>query len=284
MKKVLVLGSTGMLGHMVHHFLDSTKTYDLYNLSYRNKLNSRTIILDITNQKRFLKKIEEISPDIIINCVGILSKGSKENIKNAIYINSYFPHLLKETCKTTNSKLIHISTDCVFSGKSGNYSENSIKDTLDIYGKTKSLGEFNDENHLCIRTSIIGPEIKEKGEGLMHWFFNQSGVVKGFKNVFWGGVTTLELSKTIHFSINNNISGLWNLTNGKSISKYDLLYKISSQFDLINIQLESNVEKFSNKSLSSIREINYKVPSYDEMLVDLAQYFQLNKNQYNYRV
>ena len=118
----------------------------------------------------------------------------------------------------------------------------------------------------------------------MHWFFNQSGVVKGFKNVFWGGVTTLELSKTIHFSINNNISGLWNLTNGKSISKYDLLYKISSQFDLINIQLESNVEKFSNKSLSSIREINYKVPSYDEMLVDLAQYFQLNKNQYNYRV
>ncbi len=284
MKKVLVLGSTGMLGHMVHHFLDSTKTYDLYNLSYRNKLNSRTIILDITNQKRFLKKIEEISPDIIINCVGILIKGSKENIKNAIYINSYFPHLLKETCKTTNSKLIHISTDCVFSGKSGNYSENSIKDTLDIYGKTKSLGEFNDENHLCIRTSIIGPEIKEKGEGLMHWFFNQSGVVKGFKNVFWGGVTTLELSKTIHFSINNNISGLWNLTNGKSISKYDLLYKISSQFDLINIQLESNVEKFSNKSLSSIREINYKVPSYDEMLVDLAQYFQLNKNQYNYRV
>ena len=284
MKKVLVLGSTGMLGHMVHHFLDSTKTYDLYNLSYRNKLNSRTIILDITNQKRFLKKIEEISPDIIINCVGILSKGSKENIKNAIYINSYFPHLLKETCKTTNSKLIHISTDCVFSGKSGNYSENSIKDALDIYGKTKSLGEFNDENHLCIRTSIIGPEIKEKGEGLMHWFFNQSGVVKGFKNVFWGGVTTLELSKTIHFSINNNISGLWNLTNGKSISKYDLLYKISSQFDLINIQLESNVEKFSNKSLSSIREINYKVPSYDEMLVDLAQYFQLNKNQYNYRV
>ena len=84
MKKVLILGSTGMLGHMVHHFLDSTKSYDLFNLSFKNKLNSKTIILDIPNQKKLLNKIEEINPDVIINCVGILIKGSEENIKNAI--------------------------------------------------------------------------------------------------------------------------------------------------------------------------------------------------------
>ena len=163
MKKVLVLGSTGMLGHLVYNFLESTNSYDLYNLSFRNKLNSETIIIDITNQKRISSKIEEITPDVIINCVGILIKGSKENIKNTIYINAYFPHLLKEICERTNCKLIHISTDCVFSGMSGNYFENSVKDAVDIYGKTKSLGEFDDEKNLCIRTSIIGPEIKKRG-------------------------------------------------------------------------------------------------------------------------
>ena len=167
MKKVLVLGSTGMLGHLVYNFLESTNSYDLYNLSFRNKLNSETIIIDITNQKRISSKIEEITPDVIINCVGILIKGSKENIKNTIYINIIY-HLLKEICERTNCKLIHISTDYVFIGMSGNYFENSVKDAVDIYGKTKSLGEFDDEN-LCIRTSIIGPEIKKNGEGLFHW-------------------------------------------------------------------------------------------------------------------
>ena len=273
-----------MLGHVLYHYLESKGNFELYNLSYRNNLNAETIIQDVTDSKELSKSIKSISPDIIINCIGILINGANHNPKNAIYLNAYFPHWLLDISNKLNSKLIHISTDCVFSGKTGNYTENSIKDALDIYGKTKSLGEFNDENHLCIRTSIIGPEIKEKGEGLMHWFFNQSGAVKGFKNVFWGGVTTLELSKAIYFSINENISGLWNLTNGKSISKYDLLAIISKQFDLRNIQLESNAEKSSDKSLSSTREINYEVPSYDKMLAELAHYFQVNKNQYNYRV
>ena len=105
MKKVLILGSTGMLGHMVHHFLESTESYELFNLSFKNKLNSKTIILDITNQKKLLNKIKEIDPDVIINCIGVLIKGSKENIKNAIYINAYIPHLLKEICFNINCKL-----------------------------------------------------------------------------------------------------------------------------------------------------------------------------------
>ena len=161
MKKVLVLGSTGMLGHIVHYFLDSTNKYDLYNLSFRNKLNSKTIIEDVSDQEKLSNLINEISPDVIINCIGILIKGSNENIKNAIYVNGYFPHWLKGVCKEINCKLIHISTDCVFSGKNGGNDENSIKDAIDDYGKTKSLGEFDSFNHLCIRTSIIGPELKQ---------------------------------------------------------------------------------------------------------------------------
>lgn len=283
MKKVLVLGSTGMLGHLVYNFLESTNSYDLYNLSFRNKLNSETIIIDITNQKRISSKIEEITPDVIINCVGILIKGSKENIKNTIYINAYFPHLLKEICERTNCKLIHISTDCVFSGMSGNYFENSVKDAVDIYGKTKSLGEFDDEKNLCIRTSIIGPEIKKNGEGLFHWLFNQRGEIFGFKNVYWSGVTTLELSKIIHFSIEKNIVGLWNCTNQNPISKYELLEIIIDRYNLLQIDLKENLEVKSNKSLYSNRDISYKIPDYSTMVEELKFYMERNKTTYNYK-
>jgi len=284
MKKVLVLGSTGMLGHIVHYFLDSTNKYDLYNLSFRNKLNFKTIIEDVSDQEKLSNLINEISPDVIINCIGILIKGSNENIKNAIYVNGYFPHWLKGVCKEINCKLIHISTDCVFSGKNGGNDENSIKDAIDDYGKTKSLGEFDSFNHLCIRTSIIGPELKQNGEGLMHWLFNQQGTINGFKNVFWSGVTTLELAKAIHFSIKNNISGLWNVTNGEAISKFDLLKTIIKTFSINKLKLEPNTDKISDKSLKSIRGIDYKVPSYQIMLEGLADYYRENQKLYNYKL
>ena len=205
MEKVLILGSTGMLGHVLYNYLESNTTFKLYDLSYRKKLNKLSILLDVSNTEKLTKHIEEISPNYVINCIGILKKKSIENPKNAIYINAYFPHLLKNICNKINSKLIHVSTDCVFSGNNGNYVENSKKDANDLYGQTKSLGEFNDENHLCIRTSIIGPELKEIGEGLLHWLFNQKGEIQGFKNVFWGGVTTFELSKAIYYSIENKV-------------------------------------------------------------------------------
>ena len=284
MKKVLVLGSTGMLGHMVYHFLDSTNKYDLYNLSFRNKLNSKTIIVDISDQQKLSNLINDLSPDVIINCIGVLIKGSNENLKNAIYINAYFPHWLKDVCRDINCKLIHVSTDCVFSGKNGGNEENSIKDALDDYGKTKSLGEFDSLNHLCIRTSIIGPELKQNGEGLIHWLFNQQGTINGFKNVFWSGVTTLELAKAIHFSIENDISGLWNVTNGEPISKFDLLKTIIKTFSINKLKLEPNTDKISDKSLKSIRGIDYEVPSYQIMLEDLADYYRENQKLYNYKL
>jgi dTDP-4-dehydrorhamnose reductase len=284
MKKVLVLGSTGMLGHIVHYYLDSINIYELYNLSFRNKLNSKTIIEDVSDQQKLSNLINEICPDVIINCIGILIKGSNENIKNAIYINGYFPHWLKDICKEIDCKLIHISTDCVFSGKNGGNAENSIKDAIDDYGKTKSLGEFDSLNHLCIRTSIIGPELKQNGEGLMHWLFNHKGIIYGFQNAYWSGVTTLELAKAIHFSIENNISGLWNFTNGEPISKFELIEKIIKIYSLKNRILKPSKEKYSNKSLISTRGINFNVPSYDQMLKELLIYFKKNIDLYSYKL
>jgi len=283
MKKILILGSTGMLGHVLHHYLMTNSNYSLYNISFRNKLNSNTIILDVTDFEKLKKHIVEIEPDFIVNCIGVLINGSKQNIKNAIYLNAFLPHLLKEICDEISSKLIHISTDCVFSGKIGNYDENSVKDAIDVYGKTKSLGEFELESHLCIRTSIIGPELKEDGEGLFHWLLNQKGTIYGYTNVFWSGVTTLELAKAIKYSIENNISDLWNLTNGKIISKYELLKKTIKHFSLRKLDLKSDSAIISNKSLKSIRKINYTVSNYDEMIKELKSFIESNSSYYSYK-
>ena len=284
MKKVLVLGSTGMLGHVLYNYLDDFSKYNLFNVSFRKKLNSETTIIDVSDFEKLKNYIEEIKPDFIVNCIGVLINGSKQNIKNAIYLNAYLPQLLNQLCNSIKCKFIHISTDCVFSGKVGGYDENSIKDAIDDYGKTKSLGEFNSESNLCIRTSIIGPEIKHNGEGLLHWLFQQKGKVSGYKNVFWSGVTTLELSKAIEFSIENNVNGLWNLTNSKPISKYDLLKKITNIFSLNNIELVEDFKMKSNKTLKSIRDINFKVSTYDSMIKEMFDNFKKNRSLYNYKI
>ena len=239
-KRVLILGSTGMLGHMIFFYLKKNKRFKIYDLSYRKKLNSKSFICNILNISDLEKILQKVKPNIIINCIGVLPQDPNFNKITSIYLNSFFPQKLKEISSKFNSKIIQISTDCVFDGIKGKYSEEDIPNERKTYGLTKFLGEINDNNHLTIRTSIIGPEIKNKGKGLLDWFFNQKGKVNGFKKAIWGGVTTLELSKVINYCINKNISGLFHVTNGKSISKYDLLNLIKEEFKLNNIKINKN--------------------------------------------
>ena len=162
-----------MLGHQVVKYFKKLDQYDLYDISYRNKLTDRTIIIDVRKITELEKYIIEVKPDIIINCIGMLIEESQEDISKAIYINSYFPHLLKSICNKINAKLVHISTDCVFSGDKGSYTETDLPDSNTIYGKTKSLGEITDNTHVTIRTSIIGPELKSNGVSLLDWFLKE---------------------------------------------------------------------------------------------------------------
>ena len=175
--------------------------------------------------------------------------------------------------------MIHISTDCVFSGTKGLYNEYSIKDAIDGYGITKSEGEIDAPGHLTIRTSIIGPDLKKR-----NWTFSvdheSKGEVKGFDNVKWTGVTTIELSKAIEFAILNSIDGIWNLTNESPISKYDLLNMLINAFNLSKVHLVKDFNNTSNKSLTSIRKINYQVPSYENMIIELKEYFDSNIDLY----
>jgi dTDP-4-dehydrorhamnose reductase len=281
MKKVLVLGSTGMLGHQVFFNLEKSKEFEVFDLSFRNKLREETILCDITDFGKLEGIIREVKPDVIINCIGILIKGSSENPKNSVLINAYFPHWLVGVADEINAKVIHISTDCVFSGKKGSYVESDVRDADDVYGKGKGLGEIFSGNHLTLRTSIIGPEIKKNGEGLFHWFMQQKREVNGFTQAFWGGVTTTELSRIIRKAIIEDLRGLYHVTNGKPISKFDLLTLFNDVFGK-GVIVNAVEGKRVDKSLKTEKnDVDFDVPSYEVMIEDMKEFMINNKPLYS---
>ena len=273
-----------MLGHILVKELEKVSHINVYNIVRENKLNTKSIICDALNIFELKKIIEKINPEIIINCIGLLKEQSNSNISKAIYLNSYLPQWLLEFCETKKIKFIHISTDCVFDGIYGNYTEKSKPNANDNYGKTKALGEFNRKNHLLIRTSIIGPEINNNVRGLLSWFLNSKGEVFGFDNVIWSGVTTLELSKGVRFSILNEIDGLWNFTNEVPISKYQLLVLIKEIVGMNEIEIKKDSQKKINMSLKSNREIGFTIPTYKDMINELFHYYRQNEVYYNYKI
>jgi len=281
-KKVLVLGSTGLIGHQVFNYLNANSDYELFNISYRKKLRDDTILCNIRDEKFFLDKVEDIKPDIIINCIGVLIDGANKDPENAIFINAYMPHRLKRLANSIGAKLIHISTDCVFSGeKKIAYIEDDEKDGKDIYAKTKGLGEIVDEEHLTLRTSVVGPELKENGEELFHWFMNQSGTINGFTKAIWSGVTTIELAKAIMWAIQKDICGLYHITNGESINKYELLM-LFKKYTKKEIEIIPVDGKDVDKSFIDTRkELDYAIPSYDIMVKEMVKLIKLKPKLYN---
>ena len=222
--RVLILGSTGLIGHQVHNYLKGNGGYELHNIAYRNKLQENTILLDARGENNLIEQIASIKPQYIVNCIGILIGGSNKDPENAVFLNAYMPHRLARLADEIDAKLIHISTDCVFSGdKKEPYIETDEKDGRGVYAKAKGLGEVINNKHLTLRTSVVGPELKTDGEELFHWFMNQQGDISGFTKVIWSGITTIELAKAVKWSIDNDISGLYHVTNNSSISKYELL-------------------------------------------------------------
>jgi dTDP-4-dehydrorhamnose reductase len=234
----------------------------------------------VTNKTTFEKVVTELRPDFIVNCIGILIHGSS-NVENAIYLNAYLPHQLKKISKNIGAKLIHISTDCVFSGDKGSYIESDVKDGKGAYSQTKIFGEIEDDANLTLRTSIIGPELKDNGEGLFHWFMGQSGDITGFTKAIWSGVTTLELAKSIKWSIESDITGLYHVTNNSSISKYELL-KLFQKYTKKDISIKSVDGKNVDKSFIDTRLLmDYEIPSYDQMISVMVSLIANNRPLYS---
>ena len=280
--KALVLGSAGLIGHQVYNYLKVSDNYELHNISYRNKIQDDTILLDARDEKRFIDKITSIRPHYIINCIGILINGSDKDPENAIFLNSYMPHRLARLADEINAKLIHISTDCVFSGnKRGPYVETDEKDGRDIYAKTKGLGEVVNDKHLTLRTSVVGPELKTDGEELFHWFMSQKSDISGFTKAIWSGVTTIELAKAVKWAIDNEVTGLYHVTNNSSISKYDLL-KLFQKYTKKDISIKPFDGKNVDKSFIDTRLLmDYEIPPYERMVSDMFNLIANNRSLYS---
>lgn len=280
MKKILLFGATGMAGHIAYYYLLNTGRYEITDVVFRTPLTGNSIVVDVTNRDAVVEVVRRVRPEIILNCVGVLIKGSKEHPDNAILINAYFPHLLKKLADEVDAKLIHISTDCVFSGKRGNYTENDFRDADDVYGRSKALGEVINDKDLTIRTSIIGPELKCNGEGLFHWFMTQKGTINGFKTAVWGGVTTLELAKAIDCAILQDKTGLIQLSNGIGITKYDLLKLFKDIWHKQDVEILPFDGNGVNKSIAKSMRFDYEVPSYREMLLEQHDWMNIHKALY----
>lgn len=220
--KYLILGSNGMAGHLICQYLiEKGETVEAI-----SRVKSKvccTYIFDISDFEKLQKIILDGQYDIIVNCIGLLQRDCDDNIYNAIKINALLPHFLVKVTKNMKTKIVHLSTDCVFSGHKGSYKENDVKDGLSNYAKTKALGEIDDNKNLTFRNSIIGPDIKENGTGLFHWFMGQNGNIDGYSKSLWNGVTTLTLAKAIHSAVKQNLSGVYQLTSPQMINKFELL-------------------------------------------------------------
>ncbi|WP_068500434.1 SDR family oxidoreductase [Paenibacillus kribbensis] len=272
--KLLILGGNGMAGHVLVDYFKKNAEYTVF-YTTRNTLDSEGLVLEASDSFMVEKLVEAVRPEIIINATGVLNRKAEENKIAAYQINGLLPHVLRHTADKFGARLIHISTDCVFEGTRGHYREDDVTDGTSIYASTKALGEIQATGHLTIRTSIIGPEIRKQGIGLMQWFMQQKGPVTGYRRVFWNGVTTLELAKAVEFFMTRPISGLIHLFHPEPICKHDLLLLIKQIWDLKDITVVPVDVPVQDRSLVSIREdVSYPVPVYEQMLKELWAWMQ----------
>ena len=279
--KILILGGDGMIGHKMAQIL-GTQNHEIV-ISVREK---RDLSLKSFSSKSkvffndFLKEnvftfLDRVNPDVIINAIGItIRRGVNDHVSNAIYINSYFPHQLANWVGIHNKRLIHFSTDCVFSGSEGSYSEDTNPNALDYYGKTKGLGEVFSKNAITLRSSMIGPELFNKTE-LFEWVINnKEKEINGFSRVIYSGVTTVYMARLVADLIENHkdLSGIYNIASNP-ISKFELLHLINDNFDL-GLVINKDQSITSNKTLDASKienELGIKSPSWNELIIELKK-------------
>lgn len=270
-----------MAGHMVSLYLREHH-HDVIGFARSQSKFIETIIGDAKSLELLHDIICNGNFDVIINCIGMLNQFAENNHEEAVFLNSYLPHYLAQITENTSTQIIHLSTDCVFSGRRGSYTENDFTDGTSFYDRSKALGELIDSKNVTLRTSIIGPDIKKQGIGLLNWFMQQNGQIKGYKNAIWTGQTTLQLAKTIEQATMQKVNGLYNIVPKNKISKCDLLM-------LCNIYLRKNPikividESFKiDKSLirTNYCGFSYEVPDYEIQIQELSQWMRLHKEIY----
>ncbi|MCD4486151.1 SDR family oxidoreductase [Chromobacterium vaccinii] len=287
--KILVLGVNGMLGNAIFQSFSVNTRYETYGVCRKiSQLPMSALwrkeklfcVEDIMNRAQLYNILNLVKPDVIINCIGIVKQlNSSSDPMKCIPINSILPHSLADLCQIFNAKLIHFSTDCVFSGETGNYTEADIPDAKDLYGRSKLLGEVNYENTITLRTSIIGRELNSS-HSLLDWFLSQKNEIKGYRQAIFSGLPTLEISKILENKIlpDKKLYGLFHLS-AEPINKYDLLTYCAEIFNK-DITIHPDDTLIINRSLNSTmlrKRIDYTPPSWTDLLVNLREFYKGSK-------
>ena len=272
-----------MLGHRLlttlqdHHEVQATLRQPL--AAYRSwpVFSDRNAIgsVDVQDWPRLAQIVREARPGAVINCVGVI-KQRKDAVSQAaltVEINALLPHRLRDLCAEVGARLIHFSTDCVFSGRNGHYREVDEPDATDLYGRSKLLGEVHEGPGLTIRSSIVGLELSRK-TGLVEWFLAQRGTIRGFRRAIFTGVTTAEMARFVAHVLgeHRDLNGVWQLASAP-ISKYDLLKSLSQKLGRTDVEIVPDDDFFCDRSLDATRlrqMIGYEPPSWDAMLAELA--------------
>lgn len=271
--KFLVLGCNGMAGHQISLYLQE-QGHDVTGFALeKSRLLNKSITGDATDFKTLTNVIEDGKYDSVINCIGILNQFAENNHPMAVLLNSCLPHVVAMAANNVGTQVIHMSTDCVFSGAKGQYTEDDIPDGSSFYDRSKALGELNDDRNITLRNSIVGPDINQKGIGLLNWFLQQTGDVNGFMGAIWTGQTTLQLAKTMEAAAREKATGLINTVPEDPITKYELLKLFNKYFRNGKLRIHPVEGVSADKSLKRTRfDFSYKIPDYEEMVAEAAQW------------
>ena len=228
-----------------------------------------------------VKKLAAEGYDVVINCIGLLNQFAENNKAMAVLLNGYLPHYLVELTKDTRTRIIHMSTDCVFAGNDGPYFEDTLPNGASFYDRSKAMGEFNNDKDLTFRNSIIGPDIKASGIGLFNWFMKQEGPIGGFTGAIWTGVTTYTLAQAMEAALKENLTGLYNLVNNTSINKFDLCSLFNKYFRAGEVEINPNDKLQLDKTLKCTRtDFSFRVPSYEQQIKDMREWVDAHPSLY----
>lgn len=278
--KFLILGCNGMAGHTISLYLKE-RGHDVLGFDKEKSKYVESVAGNAFNTDFLNSLVKEGNFDTIINCIGILNQFAEQKKAMATFLNSYLPHFLVEVTAGTSTQVIHMSTDCVFSGKRGAYTEDDFPDGETFYDRSKALGEICDEKNLTLRNSIVGPDLNPNGIGLLNWFMHQQDEINGFTGAIWTGQTTLQLAKTMEKAAEERACGLYNAVPDRAINKYDLcrLFNKYLRNDSLTIHPVEGVN--ADKSLKRTRyEFSYLIPDYETMVAELAEWIFAHKDMY----
>ena len=282
--KFFICGCNGMAGHTISLYLQE-QGHEVYGFDlYESKL-IKSFAGNAFDTETIAGVIKEGKYDTVVNCIGVLNQFAENNHALAAFLNSYFPHFLAKTTEGTNTQVIHMTTDCVFSGKKGSYTEHDFRDGETFYDRSKALGELDDEKNLSLRNSIVGADINPKGIGLLNWFMNnttgENPVVNGYTKAMWTGQCTYQLAKTMEIAAKERAHGLVNAVPDTNISKYELLKLFNRYLRGGRVQINPVEGVNADKSLKRTNwDFNYRIPDYEQMVAEMAEWIYKHKELY----